>query len=290
MKGQKTASGKTISSCGVDWLTVTTTREDVGALWWEMLTKDARQKGGLDGQITEWGNQWYVGAKAQGWKWGYSQSNAGYITVLSGEMANSMYHRFMVHHSRATRVDSQVTVRLKQAEPDFIERAYNYLESGNLKRAAKCAKIVNNQGGETLYIGSRQSENFGRLYDKGVEQGSEEKGVMYRYEVERKGQSARRMADTIACEHSGNVRAKFLVSDVHKWFDIRGCPLLFDKTKTDLVIEQGHRVETSVDRKLEWLRTQVRPTVSKLSELGYEQQLREALGLEIWEEYLSKKA
>jgi len=61
--------------------------------------------------------------------------------------------------------------------------------------AQKCATINSSDGGQTLYIGSRQSERFVRVYDKAVESG--QPGDWKRLEMETKGEVARLIADAI---------------------------------------------------------------------------------------------
>jgi DNA relaxase NicK len=47
------------------------------------------------------------------------------------------------------------------------------------------------------------------------------------------------------------------------------------------VLPKVRTLPTDVERKIEWLRTQVRPTVQYLTELGFESILLEALGIEL---------
>ncbi len=59
--------------------------------------------------------------------------------------------------------------------------------------------IVNQDEARTIYIGSRQSERFARIYNKLAEQGLT-KGHWYRYELETKGMVARALADLLVRE------------------------------------------------------------------------------------------
>jgi hypothetical protein len=58
--------------------------------------------------------------------------------------------------------------------------------------AQTCNERTDNRGGKTLYIGSRQSDRFARIYDKGVETGTDENWL--RYEFELKGDVAKQVA------------------------------------------------------------------------------------------------
>ncbi len=60
-------------------------------------------------------------------------------------------------------------------------------------------------GGNTIYVGSRQSEKFIRIYDKAAQTGAEG-ALWYRYELETKGMVARALA-TLLCTSDAWVNA-----------------------------------------------------------------------------------
>lgn len=80
-----------------------------------------------------------------------------------------------------------------------VQTLYEHLINGRAKTTAKTYNlIVGNDGGCTCYVGSRQSEAFLRIYDKGIESG--EGGDWVRVELELKASKARFAAFTMANE------------------------------------------------------------------------------------------
>lgn len=104
-----------------------------------------------------------------------------------------------------------------------LRSIYQAIKQGNYSgNARKVAMMEGNDGGCTIYVGSRTSERFIRIYDKAAE--SQLQGELwFRLEVETKGMAARSTA--IALRQSDNW-AGVLDSLVHGMVDIT--------TKTDL--------------------------------------------------------
>lgn len=270
----------TIVDYGIDWLTATTHNDNTGYWWYELCLKYQEQLGKRYGKVVDWRNKWYVGHRGEFWQWGYSQGNNGYIVIFTSQGANDMYHRVVGSAQNTTRIDNQVTVRLTQQDSGLLDRAYVHLCDNGLTRAKNTALIANNQGGKTLYIGSRQSESFLRAYDKGIESGTDEPGLKYRFEIERKGVKAERMAATLNnAITEPELRARFIRTDVFNGFAMRGFTPPFEPEISELVMEVGFVAETSIDRKIAWLRKQVAPTVQMLAENDMLAEAIEALGL-----------
>jgi len=93
-----------------------------------------------------------------------------------------------------TRIDIATDIVLDQ--PFDIGGWYSMLQSKKVETRAKKNSLMLSSTGKTLYVGSRTSEKFLRIYDKGGEQG-EEKGLWLRAELEVKGRSAGRLAEEI---------------------------------------------------------------------------------------------
>jgi uncharacterized protein Usg len=65
---------------------------------------------------------------------------------------------------------------------------------------------------------------------------------------------------------------------VWDWFDARGVKPLFPRLANVMHVEVA-KVQTTVDRKLSWLRQQVSPSVSQLIELGHLSKVLDNLGI-----------
>jgi DNA relaxase NicK len=133
---------------------------------------------------------------------------------------------------------------------------------------------VDTDGGSTLYVGARMSENFGRLYDKGVKEKVAPRGVWWRWEAEFKGRVAVAQGDALSKSDDYRVA---IVSEVSHWFGRRTGHTYTTTDRSGTLV--GPRTPTTVDRQLSWLARGVRPTIASLVErVGIERVLF-ALGL-----------
>lgn len=91
---------------------------------------------------------------------------------------------------------SRIDIALDYRREGLIDGALEAIERRELCRFRSCElrQPTNPQTGEvigrTLELGSRQSETYGRLYDKGLETGDEDAGVWERFEIEFKADRA----------------------------------------------------------------------------------------------------
>lgn len=176
----------------IDWLTCTTFGED-----------DYRTLRGLaysltGGKTSEGNYLQYAGEQDRGYFAGVAQQNGRphYLVRASGALAHELAmltheYRGTFPRARATRLDVQVTVPVGTG-PRLADIALK-LERGELGkypgrgRPPKLTTIRGENEKDTIYIGSRESERFLRIYAKEVA------GENYlRFEVEYKGQQARK--------------------------------------------------------------------------------------------------
>ncbi len=134
--------------------------------------------------------------------------------------------------------------------------------------------------GETLYIGSRRSDQFGRLYDKAAEEANTALfGRKWRYEVEYKDRRAQNVMKALI-EPEKRVPLPALIQNaVWWWFDERNIPPLFDRAYNQRVAFETSGKITDTSRQLTWLTKQVQPTVKRLLAQGEEDAVWAALGL-----------
>ena len=114
--------------------------------------------------------QWkgYDGYQGEGFR--YGMRNEEGIVILSGLRASEDWQEFAVKARRCTRIDLAVTVTLKEKDTGLASRLYR---SGVERNDANLGYVERSIGGSTLYLGSRTSERYGRLYDKGAHLGKE---------------------------------------------------------------------------------------------------------------------
>jgi DNA relaxase NicK len=125
------------------------------------------------------------------------------------------------------------------------------------------ARLTHTYGrGDTLAIGARASDYYGRVYDKYRESGEEEYRRCWRYEVEVKGDPCESLKNRVAQETSFTEEIPSLV---HDWFSRRGVSVRYRPGLPYAFAAVG-AVDTDAQRQLAWLKSQVAPTVRRLQE------------------------
>jgi len=206
----------------------------------------------------------------------------GGIVQASGEVSNLLsreHARWEQPTLKPTRVDLAVTFALP-APVELVRLALEHQQDD-------WTMIVPSKkaGGGTLYVGSRKSTTFGRLYDKGAElnqalpPGSQiATNYLWRAEVEYKQVHARAVwQEVIKSLQGGNLR-EFIVDTVITWFNKRGIGLPVSPSASSIVSVASRAVDDI--RSLKWLHEQVRPAVWRLAENGKIAEVAEALDVQ----------
>lgn len=263
-----------ISNAGVDWVTMTTEKDEVGYAWYAMYTKYRAVK--LKEAETEmpFSNGYYSGLRIASMQWGY-EKHLGYIVIISGSDADRYWERLSPVDARVTRLDLCVDFVHKDIE--YLARdLFDSIEEERRKQKPGLSLFIGPEGGDTLYVGSRHSQQFGRLYDKGVESGTSPPGHYWRAEVEYKKPLAGLMAKELS-EETSEGRVQAIADTVVNWFCDRDIPVLGDEAGERAIQISVEQRITTADRKLAWLRTQVGPTVRQLVSLGLGKEVMKSL-------------
>jgi hypothetical protein len=125
--------------------------------------------------------------------------------------------------------------------------------------------IRKNRKAETLYIGSRTSERYGRIYDKFKESGKLEYAGCVRYEIELKGDVSR---ETWRQLTSGETSIDWLLPRAVMWFEEHGIVGVMHGYSTKKLATVKHDTPTA-DKAVSWLFRQVSGTVARLVSQGY---------------------
>jgi hypothetical protein len=134
------------------------------------------------------------------------------LRILIGEGVHPTevndYHRFLGHV--CTRLDLALDVRDCAEINQFIEEEVRRNRWSGTARSANIVKSTTSEA-QTVYVGSRQSETFLRMYNKAAEQ--RVRGDWTRLEVELKRRSAERYSQHLAGQSALAVGelAKFLI-------------------------------------------------------------------------------
>ncbi len=269
----------------IDWVTATTRDEATGHSWQEIYQQQ-REEDNMLGLLTRerrWKFMSYEGTGFPGSiRVGFSEQ-LGWIAIASSSSA-SVWSKLTGAASKVTRLDLAITQNLLFAIPEVPRRYYEALTEEDTG-ARNYSLIQNTKQGQTLYVGSRRSEKFGRVYDKGVEEGGALPGFRYRWEVEYKKPTSDELARALIAVKGREADA--ITALVYEFFDNRGVSPLFRKLGDSVVLKTSARV-TSLDRKLNWIRSQVRPSIGEIIMAGRSKDLFTAFGIPISDEYLGE--
>lgn len=261
-----------------------TSREDsVGMKWYSMYGRYRQEKLKEADKENQFNNGFYAGAGIASMRWGYSE-HLGYILLISGADAERFWQRLEPGKHRVTRLDLCVDFRPKISRL-MAQELFTGVSRERKAEFPMLSLFIGPKGGDTLYVGSRHSQQFGRLYDKGVESEKEKPGVQWRAEIEYKKPLAGAMAGELILEDSVT-RQQAIVDTVLNWFIDRDIDVIEGHISERAITVSMEQRITTADRKLAWLHSQVHPTVQRLISLGLGREVMKSLALD--EEALKK--
>lgn len=209
----------------------------------------------------------------------YGRKEDVFMLQASGSLADALFPTLPWEHLHPTRIDLQVTLQMAEDNPILAA----YLGEGR----ARIFKDKNAEpdpqqrlqhaygNGDTLSIGSRSSPRYGRIYDKARESQDDRYARCWRFEIELKDPVARKAVDDLRSQSSLDHGVASLVrGQFAKWnIDI------------DLPV-QGRQLAGSIGRRefdseraLNWLSSQVAPSIEKLLATVDRETILEALKL-----------
>lgn len=265
-----------VLSAGIDYLTVTTYDKKTAMGWYRMYQeyKELLAKEHGNPGEKKWKALGYDGLSLEGIRMG-GDGKEGVIVILSGETSKDLWKQFLPATGNVTRIDLAVTVTIGFEFKDLARKYYEGV--GEQEETNRSYSLIqNSKGGQTLYVGSRSSDQFGRVYDKGVQSGVYQEGFKWRYEVEYKKPRAQGVAKALSSFETQD--ANKLIAEVHNWFDYRGIKPIFRSSGDGIRIQLEAKVTTD-DKKLNWLRTQVKPSIEYLLSRGRGTEALVAIGL-----------
>ncbi len=250
-------------------------------------TLELYRKVGLLGVAGEEGQ----GVLAEPWAWrGYLGTDYGVVQVGAGTQgcilqasgwAAAAIREAAPPYTGVPRVDLQVTVWYDQDPGGLVKR---YADRSSA--AAKCrgaagwgvSHICGYGDGDTAYLGSRLSDVFVRIYDKGRQSG--QKGGYenaLRYEVEVKGSLGSRLWAGEALQAPDR---HWVASQVLATLRARHVFLALPDALPAPPVSLREKPETNTASRLAWMRNQVAPAICKLKAAGVEwRDIADALGI-----------
>jgi hypothetical protein len=230
--------------------------------------------------LERWAWQGYIG-----WSCGdiaFGERPDGCVVRASGATAGRYWTDGRPTGHNVSRIDVCVDVWWNEP-PDSIIARHN-VETIDARQQAHSrpwrVACVNGYGdGDTLYLGARSSDTYVRIYNKEKESDNEERWQgCTRYEVEFKNAEAVAYVGRMGSRRNDTGRT---AQEVHSVLYRRGICVLADLLADGAVSAPIGRVVTSDDRKLDWLRTQVAPTIKHLTVTMGRDIVLSALGLDI---------
>lgn len=265
-------SSMTVRYTACDWLTATGDQTtDIGDAYSirrkivDILDADRDPRNPTKSSVVEWmgyfGDQ--IGSSFVGQ--GGMRLIRPYIVRCSGPDA-MVWCKELPSGWRPSRIDFQVTAELLE-KSDLAESVY--------EKCSKASQLIRSaDGGSTCYINKRTGDNFGRIYDKGVESGSSDPGMVWRFEVELKRAYAVSAYEEFRALNCSNEAS---YSIVRTWFGARGVWL--PPVGTSLVDIKPPVKESTDEGTLAWIENAVAPCIWRMVDSGHAPAIEEMLGL-----------
>jgi len=199
--------------------------------------------------------------------WNIDRSEMGHHVIFSGSALRNIFERHGIsseailraaEHAGAsfTRLDLAKDYQDGEVDLSSVWQALNNRVGSGTARTF--GKIESNDGGYTIYVGSRQSERFVRIYDKAAESKLSGK-LWFRFEIETKGMVARAVATSLRQSNNWSGVFDSLV------YSMVGKPeeLALENFFTSGSVPIGlPKIERHSDREA-WIESQVIPAVAK---------------------------
>lgn len=199
-----------------------------------------------------------------------------YYVSSTGETASDLYALCVGQQGYYTRIDVQITVKLKEPDPEYVERQYKKWTSHSHGRYSPSqAKFVQSSTGSTLYLGNRTSERMYRLYDKSSWFDAAV-GTYIRFEVQDNKRKSTETALTIADSTNMVKCIGAIVFGAYHKADIR---VPVELVEPPSVMEVTPKFKDR-EHYLNWLKTSVQPVVANLRYSVEDDRILECLGLQ----------
>jgi DNA relaxase NicK len=263
---------------GVDWISGTLGREELDNQTWMYDCLHALS------DVQSLGNTYKRRSLLgfDGWESGgcfVGSNDTMHYAQFAGKYANDAYH--MLDHPKVhiSRIDLQITVQydielIKEGRYQYAH-AIHYNKSLPEHRRRKIHLYAGSDGADTVYLGSPSSDLRGRVYNKAKQSGDASYERSWRYEVVYRNTYASSLFRGVL--NADNQASQFILSQVTSWYDERGVSVLGLGNIGSIFVETPKHPKSDVARKLRWIRTQVVPTIRKLAELGYAEELMETI-------------
>jgi DNA relaxase NicK len=268
------------TTAGIDWITLTLPVGAVGDNIWVdkgLRCLDAISKEGYELQYRDMLG--YAGVSVGNCFVGTRHDT--HMIQMSGRHADAYFEQIYRYDAHISRLDIQVTAKFHKMPKGIAKEAYRDAVSENatipIGRRRKIWVVVGSDGGDTCYVGSTSSDERGCLYNKEVQSEDTNYTKSWRYEVRLRNGKATSVARSLQARTTN--RPSFCGDYVAVWYEKRGikAPWTFDAS--NVIIPPVKTLPTDIERKFNWLRHQVSPTVKYLLTVSDKETILALLGL-----------
>lgn len=268
------AADDVLVSLGCDYITATAKERHAAERLHEFGSNQFRVQRDFGNKSKPWGMAGFTGFKCGSVQVG---SRGGEVCVrLSSDSAARSWRGLLDHAQNVSRIDLQATVRHLDQPTRVIDkhRRRARKNSEKYKNRRRVRWVQEHHGGYTLYVGNRQSNVFGRIYDKWEESKEDYFAGCVRYEGQYQNRLAWHVANSLYATGSPII---LVASYLSQFFQGRGVPLELQVDPTARY--SCSRLRSDDDKNLSWLQNAVRPTVRRLIDSGKGEEVFRALGL-----------
>lgn len=275
--------GVTGWSAGVDWITTTwPAGHEPSSLDLERAIVKMVMRATGDGTafwpVEVWAWHGYIGHQIGRVRWGKRPD--GMILQVTSDWSQLYLEEVGVTGHNVSRLDIKLDVWHDWDGDMVVSRHKDEALAGRKRingRPYRVALVNGFGGGDTLYAGSRSSDVYVRVYNKEKESIDNERYKnAVRFECELKDEPARETLERI--RRSGYSQAG-IAREVAYFCGRRGVDIPVDTGNDGQIRRNATTPRPDAIRKLEWLRTQVSPSVKELMRIFDRCDILEALGL-----------
>ena len=272
--------GLTQWTAGADYLVASLPRETAPGKGLD-LSRKAEETAAAQGEGFERKPaRWYG---YTGWQIGrvfFGERPDGHLLRATGSIADLVAFTLPGASLSIARLDLAVTCWFDEDDTLLAKRAQEGAvvsrETRSLPTRPKIRLQDGTGDGDTLYLGSRKSAIFGRVYDKGRATNEAFYHQSWRWELQISNKAADRVYAAIESEEN---RQETIATSVAAWFLSRGVDCPVTCTNRSPVSIRAPCEPSDLVKQLQWLERQVRPVINKLLKQGREADILAALGL-----------
>jgi DNA relaxase NicK len=240
------------------------------------FVKDAQWTNAEAGdRITDYHALGYHGVQCGDARWGINKQ--GVMAVLSADTSHELTPVMAYFADHWSRIDYAVTVIdrddvFNPSEQYFWQWREKHPEG---KGPLNVTRIQSTRGGSTLFLGSRGSARYTRVYNKHVESDGQYPPGSWRFELELKREQSEQ-AHASWKEHLHGIT--YIQGMAVSQLEEHGFPIPFDPLEHPTHRGVPAKVR-DVDRTLKWLETQVAPSIDWVKEAVGNEEVKRILGL-----------